>query len=66
MPKAKGKDAIRSRFRVTSRGKVVHARSNKRHLMAKKSSKRRLRLGRPATLNPPMAKVVKKTPYMGG
>ncbi len=66
MPKAKGRDSLRKRLRVTPSGKVVHRRSGKRHLMAKKRSRRRLRLGRPATIGESEARRVKRLPYMGG
>jgi len=64
MGKVKGKDSMRKRFRVTVHGKVMHRRTGKRHLMRKKSSKRRLRLRKPDSLNPPTARKVKMTPYM--
>ena len=64
MPKVKGKDSLRKRFRVTPHGKVMHRRTGKRHLMRKKDTKRRLRLRKPNILNPPVAKKVKSVPHM--
>jgi large subunit ribosomal protein L35 len=42
---------VKKRFRVTGRGKLVHARSGRRHLLTGKSGKKGRKLGRPATVS---------------
>ena len=41
MPKQKTHKGIAKRFRVSARGKVMHGKAGKRHLLSHKSSKRR-------------------------
>ncbi len=41
----KTKKSVAKRFKITARGKVVHARAGRRHLLASKSPKRRRGLG---------------------
>jgi large subunit ribosomal protein L35 len=60
MPKLKGKDSFRERFKVTPRGKVLHAKSGRRHLAASKNRKRIRQLGKPAVLGESMAYKVRK------
>ncbi|MFA5889401.1 MAG: 50S ribosomal protein L35 [Actinomycetota bacterium] len=51
MPKMKTHRAAAKRLRVTGSGKIVRKRSNFRHILEKKSSKRKRRLGRIALVN---------------
>lgn len=51
MPKMKTRKAIASRFKVTGKGKLVHQQPGKRHILTKKSSKRKRQLGRPALIS---------------
>ena len=44
MPKMKTHSGAKKRFKVTGTGKIVHERTNKRHLLEGKSSRRTRRL----------------------
>jgi len=44
MPKMKTKKAFKSRFKVTGTGKLRRTRPGKRHIMSKKTSKRKRQL----------------------
>lgn len=46
MPKMKSRKAVASRFKVTGRGALMRRGSGKRHLLAKKSAKHKMRLRR--------------------
>jgi large subunit ribosomal protein L35 len=48
MPKMKTHRGAAKRFKKTGTGKLVRMRSNKQHILTKKSSKRRRRLRQPA------------------
>ena len=50
MPKMKTHGAASKRLRKTGSGKIVHKRSNFRHILEKKSSKRKRRLGKMTTV----------------
>ena len=50
MPKQKTHSGAKDRFRVTKRGKVLHGRQNKNHILEKKTSRRKRRLRRQAQL----------------
>ena len=64
MPKQKTNRAARKRFRVTRKGKVIHNKMNRRHLLGLKKSARRRRLRKVEALAPGMAKRVKRLlPY---
>jgi large subunit ribosomal protein L35 len=41
----KTKKSVAKRFKITARGKVMHAKAGRRHLLAGKNAKRRRRLG---------------------
>lgn len=45
MPKHKTHSAAKKRLRLTGTGKIMHKRANFRHILEKKSSKRKRRLG---------------------
>ena len=64
MPKMKSKKSVVKRFRVTASGKVKRAKQNHRHILTKKSSKRKRHLG-PKTLvaKVDVASVVRCLPY---
>jgi len=59
MPKVKTHKGLKKRFKVTARGKVVHKRAGKSHLMSHKPGKRVRQLRRPAQLNSTQAALVK-------
>lgn len=44
MPKQKTHSGAKDRFRITRKGKVLHGRQNRRHLLEKKSGSRKRRL----------------------
>jgi len=44
--KAKSKKAAKKRFKVTGSGKIMHRQTGQGHLLSKKSSRRKRRLGR--------------------
>jgi large subunit ribosomal protein L35 len=55
MPKAiarsKTKKAVRKRFKITARGKVLRSQSSRRHLLSAKSAKRKRHLGKAALVH---------------
>ena len=52
MPKMKSHRGAAKRFRRTATGKIVRSRSNKQHILTKKSSKRKRRLRKGALVHP--------------
>lgn len=46
MPKQKTKRAAMKRFTVTGTGKIKRSRANKRHILTKKTQKRKNQLGK--------------------
>lgn len=46
VPKMKTKKAVKARFKVTGTGKLMRNRPGKRHILTKKSSKRKRHLSR--------------------
>jgi large subunit ribosomal protein L35 len=59
MPKMKTRSTVKKRFRVTGSGLVKRKKVNLRHILTKKGSKRRRRLGKKAMVNPVQAKKLK-------
>lgn len=51
MPKQKTHSGAKKRFRKTGTGKILHRRANFRHILEKKSSTRKRRLGRVASVS---------------
>ena len=47
MPKVKTNSSAKKRFKLTASGKIKHAKAFKRHILTKKSKKRKRRLGQP-------------------
>ena len=45
MPKVKTNSSAKKRFKVTATGKITHQKSFKRHILTKKSKKRKRALG---------------------
>lgn len=60
MPKMKTKRAAAKRYSITGSGKVKCARSNKRHILTKKSSKRKRRLTGTNIMNPVDAQNIRR------
>ena len=46
VPKMKTRKAMKARFKVTGRGKLKRTRPGRRHILTKKSSKRKRSLGK--------------------
>jgi large subunit ribosomal protein L35 len=51
MAKMKTRKAVKARFKVTGTGKLVRQRPGRRHILTKKSSKRKRQLRRPALVD---------------
>ncbi len=51
MPKLKTKSGAKKRFKITGTGKVMHKRAFKNHILTKKETKQKRRLGKMATVN---------------
>lgn len=60
MPKMKTRRGAAKRFKKTGTGKVVRAKSNKQHILTKKTSKRKRRLRKDAIVASVDAKRVKQ------
>ena len=60
MPKQKTHSGAKKRFKVTGSGKILRERTNKRHLLEVKPSKRTRRLSVEKELSPGDTKKVKK------
>jgi len=60
VPKMKTKKAIAARYRVTANGKLKVSRPGKRHILTKKTSKRKRQLSRPALLSDCLLKTYKR------
>ncbi len=51
MPKMKTKRAAMKRFSLTGTGKIKRNKANKRHILTKKTRKRKNQLGKPALVS---------------
>lgn len=60
MPKMKSKKALACRFKLTGRGKLVHQRAGLRHILTKKTSKRKRQLARPGLVSDALLKTYKR------
>lgn len=60
MAKMKTKKSIKGRFKVTKSGKLKRSSSGRRHILTKKSSKRKRRLRRPSLVDKGYAKTYLK------
>lgn len=60
VPKIKTKKALAARFKVTATGKLKRQRPGKRHILTKKTSKRKRQLRRPALVDEGQLKTYKK------
>ena len=59
MPKMKTKKSVTKRFKMTGTGKLVRSRPGKRHILTKKSSKRKRGLKRDALVSQGQLKTYK-------
>jgi len=48
VPKMKTKKAVKAKFKLTGTGKLLRRKPGKRHILTKKTSKRKRNLGKPA------------------
>lgn len=65
MPKLKTNRAAAKRFSRTGSGKIKRRRKNLRHILTKKSAKRKNRLGKPALVDSANRKAVERMcPYL--
>lgn len=60
MPKMKTRKAIASRFKVTGSGKLKRTQPGRRHILTKKTHKRKRQLARPALVHETMLQVYKR------
>ena len=60
MPKMKTHKAAAARFKVTGTGKLVRNRPGKRHILTKKTSKRKRKLGKQALVDDGQLKMYKR------
>jgi len=60
MPKEKTKKALTKRFRITSKGKVMHSKGGKSHLMSTKSGDRKRQLRKKGELSKGETAKIKK------
>lgn len=60
MPKQKTNKSVASRVKVTGTGKLLRRKAGKRHIMSKKTSKRKRQLSCPALVHDKYAKTYKK------
>ena len=60
MPKMKTKKALVARFKVTATGKLKRARPGRRHILTKKTPKRKRQLSRPALVDEGFVKMYKR------
>lgn len=60
MPKIKTRRAAAKRFSVTGSGKFKRRRQNLRHILTKKSAKRKMRLGQAAIVDSTNEKAVRR------
>jgi large subunit ribosomal protein L35 len=51
MPKLKTKSGAKKRFKITGTGKIKHKRAYKNHILTKKETKQKRRLGNKALVN---------------
>ncbi len=65
MPKMKTKKAAAKRFSLTASGKVKYKKMNLRHILTKKTTKRKRNLRKKGFVNPVSTYAIKKTllPY---
>lgn len=65
MPKMKTKKAVASRFRVTASGQLKYNRPGKRHILTKKSGKKKRQLSRTQLVAPGQLGMYKRVLCIG-
>ena len=59
MPKLKTHKGVKKRFRMTKKGRVKRSKANKRHILTKKSKKRKRALAKSTIVHPTFEKKVR-------
>lgn len=59
MPKMKTRKAVAARFKVTATGKLLRRKPGKRHILTKKTAKRKRQLSTPALVSEGQLKMYK-------
>lgn len=59
MPKMKTRKAVKARFKATGTGKLKRGRPGRRHILTKKSSKRKRSLAKPRLVDEGQVKMYK-------
>lgn len=59
MPKLKTHKGVKGRFRVTGRGKLVHSKGGRRHLLTGRTPKRKRGLRRPKVISETLQKKIR-------
>ena len=65
MPKAKSKKALADRFKLTGTGKLRRSRPGRRHILTKKTPKRKRQLAKPALVDKTILKTYKRLMSVG-
>ena len=65
MPKMKTRKAVASRFKLTGTGKLKRGRPGRRHILTKKTSKRKRHLSKPALVSDAQVKMYKRMMCVG-
>lgn len=65
MPKVKTKKAIKKRFKVTGTGKLVRTKQGRRHILTKKTSKRKRQLKKSTIMDESYAKLYTRLARVG-
>ncbi|TXG75988.1 50S ribosomal protein L35 [Candidatus Dojkabacteria bacterium] len=60
MPKMKTRKAVKARFKVTGTGKLKRTHPGRRHLLTKKSAKRKSKLAKPALVDEGQLKMYRR------
>lgn len=60
MPKMKSRKALTKRFKVTATGQLKRSHGGKRHLLTKKTAKRKRHLSRPCLVSTTQLKTYKR------
>ena len=65
MPKVKTKKAIKKRFKLTGTGKLARTKQGRRHILTKKTSKRKRHLKKPTLMSEATAKLYMRLARIG-
>ena len=65
MPKVKTKKAIKKRFKLTGTGKLMRCKQGRRHILTKKTSKRKRHLKKSTSMHEAFAKLYRRIARIG-